>query len=492
VTASRPTPRRLPALLVVGGCIAIAAVFGLTGTDASPAPRSGEAVATAVPTVADSDDVSTTWYCAEGTGAPGGRANETILIANQGGQDARAVVTVMPGGQEDPASQRVTVPGGAQVRVPVSSVLPAAERLDEAGLIVGPGVVVEVFGGRSVVEHQIEGEIDFAVGPCARQAGRDWFFAAGTTERGAEENAALFNPFADDAIVDLSFATDAGFLAPADLQSLVVPGRSRVTVPVGNFVRRQAQVALHVHVSTGRVVAERLLVFTGENETRRGLTLSLGVPRPEPAWSLPGVVSGDGASHAVLVANFDPSATEVEITPRFEDQATAPPRAVPVGGRSVAILDLATLSDAGAPFGFEVRNTRASPVVVEELAWWGSPADGTATGSATVLGTPVRAPAWTFAPGPLTTEGGTTISVLNPSRGGTSVNLLAYAPGGGEAPTSVAEQAVAAGKQARFNLGDLGVAPDQVVVVRAGVPVVAVRRIVGTSGDSLALGVADP
>jgi hypothetical protein len=263
-----------------------------------------------------------------------------------------------------------------------------------------------------------------------------------------------------------------------------------VTVPIANFVRRQAQVGLHVHVRTGRVVAEQSLVFTAENETRRGLALSLGAPAPEPSWSLPGGMPGDGASHAVLVANFETAATEVEITPRFEDGASAKPQPVPVGGRSVALVDLAAFAGSGTPFGIEVRTTRPSSVVVEELAWWAPPA--AATGSATALASPVRAPGWTFAVGRPTPEAEAEISVVNPGRGRATVTLQAYAPEGGEAPRNVAELTVPAGEQRRFDLGDAGVAPDQVVVVRATVPVVALRRILGPSGASLALGVASP
>jgi hypothetical protein len=483
--------RRLPVLAVVGGCIALAAALGLgDGTDASPEAETAAGIAAAVPTVADPDAVSTTWYCAEGTGSPGGRADETILIANVGDSEARADVTVMPGGGE-PESRRVTVPRSAQVRVPVSSVLQAAEQSDAAGLIVGTGVVVEVFGGRSVVEHAIGSDVDFAIGPCARRAERDWYFASGTTERGAEENAALFNPFSDDAIVNLTFATDAGLIAPADLQSIVVPRRSRVTVPVGNFVRRQAQVALHVHVQTGRIVAERSLTFTAENETRRGLTLSLGATSPASVWTLPGVVSAEpGASRAVIVANFDTAATEVEVIPRFEGPATASPQTLPVGGRAVAIVDLSFWGGEDGPFAIDVRTTRPAPVVVEELAWWAPPAVG--TGSATTPATPVRAPGWIFSAGRLTAESDATVTVLNPGQSRAAVDLLAYAPDGAAQPRRVQDVTVPAMQQMVLNLAELGIAPDQVVLVRAETPVVAVRRIVGPTGASLALGVADP
>jgi hypothetical protein len=366
----------------------------------------------------------------------------------------------------------------------------AAEQVDPAGTIVGPGVVVEVFGGRSVVEHEIDGQNDVAVGPCARQPGRNWFFAAGTTERGAEQNLSLFNPFADDAIVDLSFVTDAGFVAPAELQSLVVPRRSRVTVPIGNFVRRQAQVGVRVRVRTGRVVAEQSLAFTSEHETRRGLTLSLGATEQARSWTLPGVASEDGARHALFVANFDAAATQVEVAPRFEDENTVSPTTVPVGGMSAAIIDLGPLVAPGVLFAVQVRTTHDTPIVVEELASWGSPA--VATGSAAAPGSPVAARAWAFAVSRLGPEGATTVSVLNPGRRPATISLLAYESGRLDRPASAPEFAVPPGKQVTFDLRELEVAPDQVVVVRADMPVVAARRIFGATGVSLAPGVPDP
>jgi hypothetical protein len=104
----------------------------------------------------------------------------------------------------------------------------------------------------------------------------------------------------------------------------------------------------------------------------------------------------------------------------------------------------------------------------------------------------VRARGWTFAVGGPAPEGVATISVFNPGPGRTTVKLLAYASGGGAAPGSVGEVAVPARGQAQFDLGNLGVAADQVVVVRADAPVVAARRILGPTGASLALGVAEP
>jgi hypothetical protein len=479
---------RVAVLTLIAGALAVAIVFDLAGSSAAPKTRRTPSPGPAVP---GPDTASATWYCAEGTGGPG--ADETILIGNAGRTDARADITVMPGGDVDQGSRRVAVPKRGQVRVPVSSVLEAGNRPDPAGTVAGPGVVVEVFGGRAVVEHEIdgpaEGERDVAVGSCARDAGRNWYFAAGTTERGAEQSIALFNPFADDAIVDLTFATDTGLVAPADLQSLAVPRRSRVSVPLGNFVRRQAQIGAHVRVRTGRVVAEQSLAFTAENETRRGLTLSLGTPAPARLWSFPGVVSGDGVGSTLYLANFEAGAAEVEVAPRFEDDTVAPATTVQVAGRSAIAVDLASLGGAASSFDVEVRATQDVPIVAEQLVAWMPPAP--AVGTATALGSPVAARAWAFAVTRLTPEDGSTVGVFNPNRTSVTATLLAYASGADE-PAAEREVTIEAGQQATFDVSEAGITPDQVVVVRADEPVVAARHILGASGASLAPAVPDP
>src|SRR5262249_39054528 len=143
-----------------------------------------------------------------------------------------------------------------------------------------PGVVVEVVGGQAVVSHQLTGQGDFALEPCARSASTDWYFANGTTLRGSQQFITLFNPFGDDAIVDVSFLTDAGEQEPDATQGLVVPRRSRVSVPVQDALERQTVVAAHVHARAGRIVAERTQLFDGTSSEgvplRKGIAVSLG------------------------------------------------------------------------------------------------------------------------------------------------------------------------------------------------------------------------
>jgi hypothetical protein len=121
------------------------------------------------PTIASSRATSSAWYCAEGTSTVDGRGGETVIVGNLEPHSIDIATTVMPGGAVKPKTQRVRLDPYEQRRIPVADLVRAAE----------PGVVVEVFGGRAVVEHEIESREDVAVGPCARAADRSWYFAEG-------------------------------------------------------------------------------------------------------------------------------------------------------------------------------------------------------------------------------------------------------------------------------------------------------------------------
>ncbi len=274
------------------------------------------------------DALSSAWYCAEGTSSADGRADETVIVSNLSAATVTATVTVMSGSDQPAVSRTIRVEALAQQRVHLTELIATAE----------PGVVVEVFGGPAVVEHELVGHNDVAVGACSRQASRSWYFAAGTTARDATEHLALFNPYGDDAIVDVSFLTDSGPQEPEAFQGLVVPRRSRVSVAVSDEIRRQDHVATLVHARTGRVVAERTELFDG-SQSRFGLAVSLGANAPTDRWILP-FGPADGSPHFVSVANFDVLPTEVEVDTLVEGNAVVEPQTVGVPGRSVVAVDV--------------------------------------------------------------------------------------------------------------------------------------------------------
>src|SRR5205085_4719600 len=101
---------------------------------------------------------------------------------------------------------------------------------------------------------------------------------------------ALYNPFPDDAIVDMAFSTEQGRDAPSAFQGVVVPANSVVPVDIGSHVRRRAHVSAAIHARRGRIVVEQLQVHNGDG--RKGVGLMLGAPRTATSFVFPDGIAG--------------------------------------------------------------------------------------------------------------------------------------------------------------------------------------------------------
>lgn len=465
----------IPALIVVLA-VAVAAVV----VDQTSSERTVPSVAVHAvdgPVVPPARAASVAWYCAEGTSSLDGRADETVVVANLAKEPIRAAVTVMPGGGAPTKSFAFQVDALAQRRVKVSNVLATPE----------PGVVVEVFGGPAVVEHEVRGRDDVAVGPCAREPAKRWYFAAGDTARGGEQWLALFNPFSDDAIVDVTFVTDSGVREPAAAQHFVVPSQSRVSMPVHDLARRQERVAVEIRATTGRIVAERSLRYDG-SEGIAGIAVSLGVTGLARGWTLPFGDAGEGSSQTLAVANFGSSTSTVEVATPLDDTTTIEPQTLDVPAHSVVAVDTDERAPVDVGYAVTVRVVRGPPVAAEMFGSWVAPAE--TKGVATSPGTTEGATRWAFATGRLSEQGDAVLSALNVSGRPITVQLYAYTAGDPNSPTSAPAEAVAPGERATFRLRERDIEPDQVIVVAADGPIVAGRQI-ESGGVSLALGVPE-
>jgi Family of unknown function (DUF5719) len=471
LTARRVSILIVLALVTVGG-IALARSGDDAGDNAGPL-RQGAQRAVDGPSVPAADAASVAWYCAEGTSTADGRADETVIVANLSTEPIEAVITVMPGAERPPESQRVRIEALAQERVPVSDVLATPE----------PGVVVEVFGGPAVVEHELAARDDVAVGPCAREPSVDWYFAAGETALGGEEWLALFNPYGDDAIVDVTFLTDAGVQQPEATQALVVPRRARVSVAVHDIARRQEIIAIEVRARAGRVVAERSLRFDG-SDGRSGLAASLGVTGSAGEWRLPVGDAQSGVTQSVAIANFGRLSTRARVRVVLAGDVSVGPQSVRVPARSVVRVDLADRVGAGGDYS--VRVTAPRPVVVEAFGAWTPPA--LVTGVATTPGSTQVSRRWAFSVGRLGEDDDAVLTALNVGPEPVTVELLTYTAGDPNGAAGAPAEAAGPGERVVFTLSERGIEPGQVLVLQADGPIVAGREILGP-GASIAPGV---
>ena len=460
---------RVPILVLVVVLLVVAAAFGSAhrGTSTTDArARELQLAATSMPAPSS---LSAAWYCAAGTVAAATAEDETIVVSDVGTAPVHAEVEVMSGGPGLAGTSAFDVQPGQERRVLVSSIAAVAS----------PGVVVEVFGGDAAVEHIVVRGTYAAITPCARSASSTWYLPAGTTA-GAQQWLSLFDPFGDDAIVDVTFLTDGGPQAPDPLQGLVVPRRSKLLVPVHDDVAKQNLVATIVHARTGRVVAEQSLLFDG-SANRAGLTLALGAPAVATRWTFPEGTPA-GARGSLVVANPGASGAHVRIAVDLDGQAKLSPETIMVGAQSVVSVDLLAHVPSGT--GFSVRVQSDVPVSVGQLAF------GAANSATTVTPSAVTADRWVFAVGRVNDGWADVLSVVNPSNRTLHVRVLAPGPGG---VTSVTGDPVAvpAGARVTVNLGARGVALRAPLTVEGDVPFVAERVDAHAPALTASLGIPD-
>ncbi|HEX2274204.1 MAG TPA: DUF5719 family protein, partial [Acidimicrobiales bacterium] len=278
--------RRVP---VVAAILAVLVLGGLVDRGDPPAPSA--TTLPPVPMAAAPDARSSAWYCTAATAARDGVADGQILLFNAGRRPLRGTVTVYP--------------NQGQLRRTDVEVAPAsrrAVRLADVASAPYASALVELDGGEAVVELAATGALGDAVTPCATAASPHWYFADGVTTRDATELLLLFNPFPDDAVLDLVFGTEEGQVTPQALTGLSVRGEAMAVVNVGEFVQRREQVTAAVTARTGRVVVSRLQSFDG-SAGRRGMSLALGAAAVGQQWYLPEGLVTDGLTQRYHVFN---------------------------------------------------------------------------------------------------------------------------------------------------------------------------------------------
>ncbi len=519
MTASRrATDRRRivrwPAILLLSAAIAVMVV--VDADEPEPSVDAGSVPDSAVvSTVGSPEALSSTWYCASGTILEDGIADHTLIVANPGAGEAAIDLTVFP--VLAPPSLEVDLDSVDDVTTTLALVPPEAVDLGavSVALTVGPrtvekirvadlegvageyaAVLVEANIGDLVVEHVVRGEAGASMTPCASTSADAWYFAGGTTRKGAREILSIFNPFPGDAVVDLSFTADAGVRAPQIYEGLVVPAGTVLPVEITGVVTLFDVVSARIGVRTGRVVAERLLVVDG-SEGPGGLSVSPGSLSPAPVWVFPS--SGPtGAVDAIAIHN--PS-TENEALVDVEvnlDLAAFNGRVEPIGltirpGRTEVVV-LA----AGAELVSTGRVVDASDRILDDVGYWAAVRSlngvSVVADRITLAETP-QPVAFSSSPGlPVaatghvmtTGAGGGEVAVVNPAADRIAQLELRLITDGQEFQVLSAE----VGPQERLviDLGTIGIPADAILFVDSTDPVFIERRLVVVGGGSFTAG----
>lgn len=336
--------------------------------------------------------------------------------------------------------------------------------------------LVELSGGGGLVEQTALHADGDAVTPCANSTSSTWYFADNYTLGTSKEDIVVTNPYPDDAILDISFASANGTRAPDALQGMPVRPYSVVVINQESLAKDEAVYAVSVVASRGRVMAARAQAYADQ---RRGFTLSLGAPAASNEWWFAGGWK-DGTNFERF-SLYNPSEDDIQVQPVFlgvqdETFANATDIVEIPAGRVVSFtLDDAPSLPAGR-HGVSFTSMEGVPFVVEMAV---TKREGTGSVTTVVLGVEQAFVnpgfyRWSMAVGtevPLE-EG---LLVMNLSFNGATITVSALGPGG-EVPVPGLEAVnVGAGAITALSIPDDPGSLGRPLVVVADQPIIVQR-----------------
>jgi hypothetical protein len=205
--------------------------------------------------------------------------DRTVLLLTNIGDEPREAQLRIFGPDGAGSVSEITVPPSSrwQGELEVADDRPAA-------------ALVELDGGGVAASLLVSGPHGSTVSPCVSQPAATWHLPAASTgttlddERVALDARAvlhLFNPFPDDAIVEIGFVDAEGPRVPVGFDAYPVPAESVVAVELGLPRRMSGRplFATSVRASSGQVVAAVVQAYDGSEGTE-GLAVVPGAPEP--------------------------------------------------------------------------------------------------------------------------------------------------------------------------------------------------------------------
>jgi len=237
------------------------------------------------------------------------------------------------------------------------------------------GALVEASSGGLAVTRRFVSPLGIDEARCSSVLAPDWYVPVGDTQADALAVLAIMNPLPRDAIVDVTFASEAEFgpfVAPA-LTGVVVPAWSTVAVNIGEHARRRDVVAASVRARAGRIAVDSLVAYDG-SVGRRGLAAELASVATGERWLVP--VAGIDDDTQIWVRIFNPSDDVAEVAASVvSDDPLGDRLAFAVASHDIVELKVeppgeltpgldTLLAAPGLPFGVSVVSQNDVPLVV--------------------------------------------------------------------------------------------------------------------------------
>jgi len=291
----------LPAVAIAG--LLVDARFQLDADGAENAV--GVETESAVP---GGKSLTSTWYCPTAYSrrleVGGVEARSELVVTNTAAEPTRASIYLV-----SPTSARRLV----HLEVPGLS----SRSLEVADYITDELVsaLVEAPISGVTVSRRIRSTYGSDVASCSSVVADAWYVVSGDTQADAVSYLVVYNPLPTDAVVDLSFASEAeaGVYVPPELVGLVVPAANTISIDIGAHVRRRDVLSATVRARLGRVVVDHIQRFDGSSG-RVGFSATLASAATSTSWYHPVVVLGEKERVSVVMSNPTDVVADVEVT----------------------------------------------------------------------------------------------------------------------------------------------------------------------------------
>lgn len=315
--------------------------------------------------------------------AGGGRSTDIAILSSING--AGRISTFSAGTETGSLDFRT---GGSG-----SVVVPATD----AGAIGVSGALIEMPSETTVSGVHISGSEARAAESCADIPTGQSFLSGGSTAGGAVFEIQLLNPYAGEAVLELTVTTDAGIESNERFDSVIVPPLSTLSLNMADIIPGREVISVDIETLRGSALAVGRQTIDGEIAIWRAV-------EPGQDWWLP--VPEGGATKQLMIAT--PANTPVEYQvdlyqPGAEGETYQESfQTGTLEARGQTRVDLAAIT----PEAVGVHVISTGPVVA--ALWIDSE-----TGMAATTASPVDAPVWML-PGAFAPPGGSgSLVVLN-------------------------------------------------------------------------------
>jgi hypothetical protein len=285
-----------------------------------------------------------------------------VVVSNPGARPITVRITTF-GAKGITAERTEVIPGATQVYRPVPS------------KHAGAATQVEYFGGwigAGWVTQRTDPDAALAASRCAASPSPKWYLPDLPTGRGQRASMVVMNPFAEDAVIDVTLRTDRrAAVRPGQLTALVVPAKTSRAIDVNAFLLQapaERIVGGEVEVEVGRVVAAAV------DGSGAGLASEIAVDDAASTSNLP--IAGVEAASTLAVLNPRQRRSDLSVVAQndqrqqvvsgVEGESVGPQsaKAVPVSATDAAGVGVEATNHVGVAVQRRATGTGGDPVLV--------------------------------------------------------------------------------------------------------------------------------